>query len=169
MQTRTNVIAAILLSALVVAPSVSRAEIVEAIIDSSDTVIGSISFPGVTGSSAAGVDLSLAGFTQANITSVSWTLNSSTYAVDALDLSAIKGDLTCSMNCSNSSLSLSETSYSVANRSCSANSCSQLPGYPNSISFRLTAVPEPSTWAMMLAGFAGLGFAGYRASRKAVA
>jgi hypothetical protein len=24
------------------------------------------------------------------------------------------------------------------------------------------AVPEPSTWAMMLAGFAGLGFAGYR-------
>jgi hypothetical protein len=25
-----------------------------------------------------------------------------------------------------------------------------------------TGVPEPSTWAMMLAGFAGLGFAGYR-------
>jgi hypothetical protein len=29
-------------------------------------------------------------------------------------------------------------------------------------------VPEPSTWAMMLLGFAGLGFAGYRASRKSV-
>jgi PEP-CTERM motif len=28
------------------------------------------------------------------------------------------------------------------------------------------AVPEPTTWAMMLIGFAGLGFAGYRASRK---
>jgi hypothetical protein len=28
------------------------------------------------------------------------------------------------------------------------------------------AVPEPSTWAMMLLGFAGLGFVGYRASRK---
>jgi hypothetical protein len=27
-------------------------------------------------------------------------------------------------------------------------------------------VPEPSTWAMMLLGFAGLGFSGYRASRK---
>ncbi len=26
-------------------------------------------------------------------------------------------------------------------------------------------VPEPSTWAMMLAGFAGLGFAGYRRAR----
>jgi hypothetical protein len=31
------------------------------------------------------------------------------------------------------------------------------------------AVPEPSTWAMMLAGFVGLGFAGYRASRKGAA
>ena len=29
-------------------------------------------------------------------------------------------------------------------------------------------VPEPSTWAMMLIGFAGLGFAGYRASRRTV-
>jgi PEP-CTERM motif len=30
------------------------------------------------------------------------------------------------------------------------------------------AVPEPSTWAMMLVGFAGLGFGGYSASRKSV-
>ena len=30
-------------------------------------------------------------------------------------------------------------------------------------------VPEPSTWAMMLIGFAGLGFAGYRASRRTAA
>ena len=30
-------------------------------------------------------------------------------------------------------------------------------------------VPEPSTWAMMMLGFAGLGFAGYRAARKSVA
>jgi hypothetical protein len=29
-----------------------------------------------------------------------------------------------------------------------------------------SAVPEPSTWALMLAGFAGLGFVGYRSSRK---
>jgi hypothetical protein len=28
------------------------------------------------------------------------------------------------------------------------------------------AVPEPSTWAMMLLGFAGLGFAGYRRGRE---
>jgi hypothetical protein len=29
-----------------------------------------------------------------------------------------------------------------------------------------TSVPEPSTWAMMLIGFAGLGYAGYRTSRR---
>jgi hypothetical protein len=29
-----------------------------------------------------------------------------------------------------------------------------------------SAVPEPSTWAMLLLGFAGLGYAGYRSSRK---
>ena len=29
----------------------------------------------------------------------------------------------------------------------------------------MTAVPEPSTWAMMLLGFAGLGYAGYRRAR----
>jgi hypothetical protein len=32
-------------------------------------------------------------------------------------------------------------------------------------SFPSTAVPEPSTWTMMLLGFAGLGFAGYRRAR----
>ncbi len=31
------------------------------------------------------------------------------------------------------------------------------------------STPEPSTWAMMVLGFAGLGVAGYRASRKAAA
>ena len=31
------------------------------------------------------------------------------------------------------------------------------------------SVPEPATWAMMLTGFAGLGLAGYRASRKIAA
>ena len=33
----------------------------------------------------------------------------------------------------------------------------------------LAAVPEPSSWAMILVGFAGLGFASYRTSRKASA
>jgi hypothetical protein len=33
----------------------------------------------------------------------------------------------------------------------------------------VAAVPEPSTWAMMLVGFAGLGFVSYRASRRGAA
>jgi hypothetical protein len=37
----------------------------------------------------------------------------------------------------------------------------------NAISISGTVVPEPSTWAMMLLGFAGLGFAGYRHAKKA--
>jgi hypothetical protein len=39
---------------------------------------------------------------------------------------------------------------------------------PFNAAFSLTGitVPEPSTWAMMLVGFAGLAYAGYRASRK---
>ena len=30
----------------------------------------------------------------------------------------------------------------------------------------MATVPEPSTWAMMILGFASLGFAGYRSSRR---
>jgi hypothetical protein len=33
----------------------------------------------------------------------------------------------------------------------------------------IPSIPEPSTWAMMLAGFAGVGFVGYRASRRETA
>ena len=33
----------------------------------------------------------------------------------------------------------------------------------------LAAVPEPSTWAMMILGFAGVGFMAYRRSRKSSA
>ncbi len=33
----------------------------------------------------------------------------------------------------------------------------------------ISAVPEPSTWAMMLLGFAGAGFAGYRRAKASVA
>jgi hypothetical protein len=29
------------------------------------------------------------------------------------------------------------------------------------------AIPEPSTWAMILLGFAGIGFAGYRKAKQA--
>ncbi len=35
--------------------------------------------------------------------------------------------------------------------------------------FSITAVPEPSTWTMMLLGFIGIGFFGYRAAKGAAA
>jgi hypothetical protein len=44
--------------------------------------------------------------------------------------------------------------------------------FGETLAFQLTssaAIPEPSTWAMMLLGFAGLGYAGYRGRRSAVA
>jgi hypothetical protein len=105
MQRKNRAIASVLILGLMVAPSISRAAIVETIIDTEsemDTVIGSITFPGVTGSSAAGVQFSLDGFTQADITSISWTLDPSTYAVDALDLNARTGAPVCGfgMDCS---------------------------------------------------------------------
>jgi hypothetical protein len=45
---------------------------------------------------------------------------------------------------------------------------SQVNGFTEALEFApQTPVPEASTWAMMLAGFAGLGFLGYRQSAKA--
>jgi hypothetical protein len=38
-------------------------------------------------------------------------------------------------------------------------------GYYVADNITYSSVPEPSTWVLMLAGFAGLGFAGYRRSR----
>jgi PEP-CTERM motif len=37
---------------------------------------------------------------------------------------------------------------------------------PHGLDFLANAVPEPSTWALMLIGFAGVGFAGYRRAKK---
>jgi hypothetical protein len=41
------------------------------------------------------------------------------------------------------------------------------PTFNAAFSLNGSVVPEPSTWAMMLLGFAGLGFAGYRRARRA--
>jgi hypothetical protein len=43
------------------------------------------------------------------------------------------------------------------------------PSLASASDFVPASVPEPSTWAMMFVGFAGLCFAGYRASRKGLA
>ena len=41
------------------------------------------------------------------------------------------------------------------------------PTFNGAFSLSGAVIPEPSTWAMMLIGFAGLGFAGYRHARRA--
>jgi PEP-CTERM motif len=38
-------------------------------------------------------------------------------------------------------------------------------GGVDTVTIALAPIPEPATWAMMLAGFAGLGFAGFRRAR----
>jgi hypothetical protein len=160
--------------ALTAAPSASRAAIVETIVDTDfNAVVGSITFPGLEGSSDAGVLLSFAGYTQADITSISWNLDPATLGVTALDLSALQGTPGCFLgqNCSESTLHLSPTISQQTAISCFTEGDLHLCGIElipdENITFVLTSVPEPPTWAMMLLGFAALGFAGYRSSRNA--
>ena len=47
-----------------------------------------------------------------------------------------------------------------------ANADTVLDSVPNGV---VAGTPEPSTWAMMILGFASLGFAGYRKARKTAA
>jgi hypothetical protein len=172
MQTKSGilVLAGCLLVGLTASPSSSRAEIVQKIVDNTDTTIGAIGFPSLTGSSAAGVQFSLEGFTEADIVSISWTLDPSTDGVTTLDLDALTGDNPCPndhMDCSNSTLSLSLSGFSEGGNSCSfgpdTGICERFESELIPVSFQ--PVPEPSTWVMAIVGFAGLGYAGSRRAR----
>jgi hypothetical protein len=63
----------------------------------------------------------------------------------------------------------SSISFNVLNNNLNINGLSNVDAFTRegSGSFTLTAAPEASTWVMMVAGFASLGFAGYRARRAA--
>jgi hypothetical protein len=175
MRMKNEVLASIagLVLGLAALPSVSRAAIVEMIVDTdTDAPVGSITFPTLAGDSDAGVLFSLDGFTQANISSISWTVTS-TLEVTALDLFALQGTPGCApgQNCSESTLTVSPF---IAHQTFIACSFSEGGGsceedlFPNeNIAFVASGpVPEPATWALLLTGFAGLGLAGYRQSRR---
>ena len=69
------------------------------------------------------------------------------------------GDITCSLgdfDFSRGDFFLGPGAHSFTGRT--------LAGIPGAAVFEV-AVPEPSTWAMMLIGFAGLGFAAYRSGK----
>jgi hypothetical protein len=157
--------------AMACAPQRARADIVEIITNTDiEAVVGSITFPSLTGSSDVGVLFSYDGFSQSDITSISWTIDPSTFAVTGLDLNALQGDNPCPndhLDCSNRTVSLSPTMAESGGASCSFSGnlglCGERLGLAH---IALSPVPEPSTWAMMLLGFAGLGFAGYRRSRR---
>ena len=173
MRMKLGVLATALGLMLGLGASSSRAAIVETIIDSSsDAVVGSITFPTFTGGSDAGVLLSYGGFTQADITSISWTLDPTTDAVVALDLNALQGDNPCpngTPDCSNSTLNLSPTLATEGGTSChfsgEIGSCSEFESI-EPIAF--VPAPELSTWAMMVVGLISVVVAGGR-SRKVVA
>jgi hypothetical protein len=156
---------------LALGASASRAAIVETIINTdSDVAVGSITFPTFTGDSDAGVLFSYGGFTQPDITSISWSLDPTTAAVIALDLNALQGDNPCPNggDCSNTTLNLSPTLATAGGTSCSfsgdTGSCEASERVAD-ISF--VVAPEPSTWAMMVVGFVGLGLAGRQSMKQA--
>jgi PEP-CTERM motif len=170
MRMKIGALAAVVGLTLALGASASRAAIVETIIDTdSDTTVGSITFPTFTGDSDAGVLFSYGGFTQVDITSISWSLDPTTGAVIALDLNALQGDNPCPNggDCSNTTLNLSPILATAGGTSCSfsgdTGSCEASERVAD-ISF--VVAPEPSTWAMMVVGFVGLGLAGRRSKRQ---
>lgn len=174
MRTKIGAFAAVagLTLALGTLSSTAHAAITKIIIDTdSDAAVGSITFPTFAGDSAAGLAFSYDGFTQADITSISWTLDPTTEAVVALDLNALQGDNPCpngAMDCSNRTASLSPTFATFGSASCSFSPDTGM--CRESVEFAdltFVPVPEPSTWAMMVVGFVGLGVAGYRLNRQA--
>jgi hypothetical protein len=179
MRTKIGILAAVVGLTLALGVSASQAATAFTIIDTdNDTTIGSISFPtliGREGAGGGGVLFSAFGFTQADITSVGWSLESldpnAPLAVNALNLNALMGDNPCPNggNCTQFNLQMSPTFESEGEKVCFPSGICRFGGGQSAdIAFALVPVPEPSTWAMLIVGFVGLGIAGRRSLTAAV-
>jgi PEP-CTERM motif len=98
----------------------------------------------------------------------SWTLNSvaesGDFAVEALTSSVFETySLADALGVTTGGLSIGPATYSTSGGDLTFASVDSI----SKLSFQ-AIVPEPSTWAMMLLGFAGLGFLAYR-KREALA
>jgi MYXO-CTERM domain-containing protein len=140
----------------------AHAAIVETMVDpATESVLGSITFPTLTGDSAEGVLFSYQGFTEGDITTIEWTLDAGTLDVTALALIALQGDAGCSIasveSCSNKTLTLGPTLGSLVSETCGGGFCTTSRRAIRVAFVPAVPVPEPSTWLLGLVGFLGLG------------
>jgi hypothetical protein len=158
--------AVVLFGLAVASSSAAYAAVTETIVYADTAaVLGSITFPALSGAGSAGIVFSYAGFSESEITSIDWALNPSTEAVTALNLHALQGNAVrppvSPGVCSNTTLTLSSSSASEVFTSCDTTgefpSCGESEGPPQNIAFIATVVPEPATWLLGVTGFLGLG------------
>ena len=107
-----------------------------------------------------------------NFVSFSYKSNLTSFSLDAGDVSEVSGSLPAILPATATVEFLVGEGVpffsSVDGRWCA--DCADDQGQTSIWSAGVAAgeAPEPATWAMMLLGFAGLGFAGYRRTRRAV-
>jgi probable HAF family extracellular repeat protein len=99
-----------------------------------------------------------------SIVSTATGINDAGQTVGFSDYSAGGGALFATVWSGGSAIDLGTFPGSNVNLGLGINDAGQVVGFSNA-----SSVPEPSTWAMMLVGFAGWGLAGYRRAKAASA
>jgi hypothetical protein len=165
-------------------PQAGRTAIVENIFEpGTQNLLGTISFPAISGNDAAGIDLSFAlsgsfpPFTEADITSIHWELDPVNFSILDLFLNAFQGDDPCpnGVPCSNLQLQLftegefSETGFQFSETGlfCTeAAECTISDLLPTDVEFRVAAIPEPGGFAILVVGLIGMGMVHWQRKRK---